>query len=217
MTETNAIVTVVDFIRSRYSEVAGTKTERALLVLEKRLGVLRGRAERNRKARGNKAKVPKAVLARFESQIPGFIAGLLLLCSLAGAQPLPPVTTISPDTNRYYLDALTWDNVTNAQQYVVGTFSNSFLVQVTYTFTNWTVVSNLPLALDAFEFRAYSMGVAGNSDYSDKAPLWWATLFTSNDLTNWFKAPAVEFDPRTNACAFLRLSNWTYRPNMHRQ
>ena len=132
------------------------------------------------------------------------------------AQPLPLVVTNAPDTNRYYTYCV-WDSVTNAQQYWVTVYSNSFLLQMVPAFTNWTAVSNLPAVLDDFEFRSYAVNATGNSDYSDKAPLHWSTVLTSNDLTNWLQAPAVQFDPSTNACGFLRLSNWNYRAALHRQ
>lgn len=140
----------------------------------------------------------------------------LLLSSSAIAQPLPTTPPLKEDTNLYYLN-VAWDNVTNAQQYMVGTFSNSFLVAIVPAFTNWATVSNLPLVLNDFELRAYSIGLAGQSGYSDKAIFHWSTLLTSNDLTNWTKAPAVEFDYSSNACAFLRLSNWSYAAFLHRQ
>lgn len=59
MTETNAIATMIEFIRSNH-HIPGSSIDRAIKVLEKRLGVLRGRAKRNREARG---KIKTAVAA----------------------------------------------------------------------------------------------------------------------------------------------------------
>jgi hypothetical protein len=142
-------------------------------------------------------------------------AAIALTCPARG-QPLPPVTTIQPDTNRYWL-AFQWDTVTNATSYSVTVFSNGLVQQIVASTTNFATVSNLPSTLDAFQFKAQAINVAGVSDYSLAAPLHWAALYSSDDLTNWFKAPGVEYDSSTNASRYLRLSNWTYSVELRRQ
>jgi len=137
----------------------------------------------------------------------------LLSCA---AFALPITTPIPPDTNRYYLN-FQWDAVTNATSYSVSAFSNSAIQQVVGCVTNYCTLSNLPSTLDGWQFKAQAINGAGVSDYSLAAPLHWSTLYTSDDLATWFKAPGVEYDPSTNASRFLRLSNWNYTSYMHRQ
>lgn len=131
---------------------------------------------------------------------------LLLLCSIAGAQPLPEVKALKVDTNLYWLP-FGWDVVTNASSYSITVFSNSAVQQIVTCNTNYAAVSNLPSALDAFQFKAQAINSAGVSDL----------LYTSDDLITWFKAPGVEYDSSTNASRYLRLSNWTYATALHRQ
>lgn len=143
---------------------------------------------------------------------------LLFLPTLALAQvpPLPQVTAPKADTNLYYLP-FAWGTVTNADSYAVRVYSNSTFLREVPSVTNYLQVSNLSSTLDAFEFRAVAINSAGVSDESNAAGLRLSTLYTSDDLATWFKAPGVDYDPATNASRFLRLSNWTYREFLHRQ
>lgn len=116
-----------------------------------------------------------------------------------------PVTT--PQTNTYHL-TITCDTVTNAQWYSVVVQYKGTEVQRRYAMTNTIVVSNLSSDLSGYRFTMTATNLFGESDESVSAPLHLTTVQTSNDLTNWQKAPSVIYDPTTNASRFLRLSTW---------
>jgi hypothetical protein len=143
---------------------------------------------------------------------------LLAVCAFpAMGQPVPPeVKALAPDTNLYWLP-FRWDTVTNASSYSVTVFSNGTVQQIIACATNYAAVSNLPSTLDSFQFKATAINAVGVSDYSLPAPLHWAVLYTSDDLTTWVKAPGVEYDSSTNSSRFLRLSNWTYAAALRKQ
>lgn len=112
------------------------------------------------------------------------------------------------DTNRYHL-TVTWDAVTNAQWYALIVRTNGVEVQRRWSMTNVVTVSNLDGNLDGYRFTAIATNVLGVSDESAPAALRWTTVCRSGGVSGpWVKAPAVEFDPTTNGCGYLRLSNW---------
>jgi len=137
--------------------------------------------------------------------------GIWLAVALLAADKflsMPAVVIPPADTNTYHL-TFTWDAVTNAQWYYVRVRSNGVEVARLYSMTNRVVVSNLIGNLDVYQFTCIATNVlAGESDDSIPAPKNLTLIQVSNDLTNWTAAPAVQFDPTTNARNFLRLTNW---------
>lgn len=118
------------------------------------------------------------------------------------------VQVVIPITNTYHL-TITCDTITNAQWYSVIVQYKGIEAQRRYAMTNVIAVSNLSSDLSSYRFTMTATNLFGESDESVPAPLHLTTVQTSNDLTNWQKAPSVIYDPTTNASRFLRLSNYS--------